>query len=682
MRIRRSWLIITLTILISGLFEVYSQEENSFEEPPVPVIMNVVNDPKSTEFSPTISADGTTLIFESDREDGKWMLYQSTLKSDGTWSQPTPLDRINNACEFIAGPNLSYDGNTLYYTAFIEGRSESEDIYYSDRVGNSWSAPREMEGPINTDEGYEGFPSISSDERQFYFISVNDDYVYDKKNKENCFNIYVSKKTIRGRWGEPELLPEIINNGCVRDPKIMADNRTLLFSALTPGEKGKFNLFQSQIQVDKSWSEPLALDYVNTDLNNLSPTIPAKGDIMYFYSEGDLYTITVPPEYRQFFNATIVGYVRNPKTRKGLDAEIIIRDSKNLETLSVIKTNKRDGRYSLILNAGANYKIEFKKDGYLSQHFDYNLYYLDESLEERKNINLRSEADVGLMVYDKDLQQVISADISIFSAAGDPVKKFRLENYDDEENAFSLDVNKSYGILAEAKNFESDSIVVSTGSAEQLSLKLFLKPVKVKYSFNVKDVSTNRKKRSRLTLKNENRDEIIEGYSDEEFYLRQGDQYEVLTSGDRGYLFASGKILVDETASAAGPGISQQVDLAVSPIAVDANLILNNITFETNSANLSPNSLLELDRMVDFMTLNPGVSIEVSAHSDDVGSDNFNLALSQRRAASAKDYLVKNNVPDARIQSVGYGEQRPLVPNDSEQNRSTNRRVELKITAI
>ena len=87
MRIRRSWLIITLTILISDYFKVYSQEENSSEEPPVPVIMDVVNNPRSTEFSPTINADGTTLIFESDREDGKWMLYQSTLKSDGTWNK-------------------------------------------------------------------------------------------------------------------------------------------------------------------------------------------------------------------------------------------------------------------------------------------------------------------------------------------------------------------------------------------------------------------------------------------------------------------------------------------------------------------------------------------------------------------------------------------------------------------
>ena len=224
----------TLATIIS-----WGQEDTTSVAKETPVIVPSVNTEESTEFSPTISADGKMLIFESDRTDGKWMLFQSILDESGNWSEPNPIDAINNACDFIAGPNLSFDGNTLYYTAFIEGESESEDIYFSTRVDDGWSAPQKFMGTINTDEGYEGFSSISSDERNIYFIRLNDDYAYDKKNKENCFSIWVSEKTIQGEWMPPELLPNQINTGCVRDPKIMADNRTLLFSALTAGEKGK-----------------------------------------------------------------------------------------------------------------------------------------------------------------------------------------------------------------------------------------------------------------------------------------------------------------------------------------------------------------------------------------------------------------------------------------------------------
>ena len=647
----------------------------------LPVKIGVINETESTEFSPTISADGKTLIFQSDRVDGKWMLFQSELNDNGLWSKPEPIDIINSYCSFIAGPNLSYDGNTLYYTAYIEGKSKSEDIYFSTRDNRGWTRPKKLEGPINSDEGYEGFSTISSDERRIYFMSVNIDYPFDKKNKENCFEIFYSEKSIKGKWKFPELLPKHINTGCVRDPKIMADNRTLLFSALEKGVKGKFNLFQSQIQIDDSWSDPIPLDYVNTEQNNLAPTIPAKGDIMYFNSEGDLYTIGIAPEYRQFFNASIVGYVRDPKTGDGLTADIIVKDANNLEILSIMKANKH-GRYSLVLNAGKNYKIEFKKEGYLSQYNEYNLYYLADYLEEFNTVKLRSDADLGVIVYDKGLNKAMPANISILNEDGSQFTNFQLGDYDNAASNVQLDINKQYKVIASADRFHSDTISVNTAKNTDLKLKFYLAPKTLDYSFNVKDVTSKRKLRSKLTLKNDSKDEIIEGYSDQTFKLRQGDQYEVLTSSDRGYLLASGKISVPIVADGEAPPPVVQNAIDVAPIAVGANLILNNISFATNSDQLAPSSLLELDRVADFMQLNPTVSIEISAHSDDIGAAAFNQQLSQRRAISVEDYLLKKNIKETYMQSVGYGEERPIVANDSDENRAKNRRVELMVTGV
>jgi outer membrane protein OmpA-like peptidoglycan-associated protein len=348
-----------------------------------------------------------------------------------------------------------------------------------------------------------------------------------------------------------------------------------------------------------------------------------------------------------------------------------------LEIIRTVKSNKKDGRYSIIFNAGTNYKIEYKKQGYLSQYEEYDLYYLNNSMEEKKNIMLRSEADVGLMVFDKDLNKAIPANITV-STDGVVVNSFKIENYDEKSYTLELDINMNYTIVASAENYISDSIQINTSTTNTSKIKLMMEAEKVAYTFNVKDLKTKKKVRARLTFKNNDRDEIIEGFSDETHYLRLGDQYQVLASGDRGYLYASKTINATEE----GAAESATEEMLVNPIAINASLIMNHITFETNSSDLSPGSLLELDQVVNFMNLNPNVSIEISAHSDDVGSDSYNLQLSSRRAASAKEFLVKSDVPENRMQSIGFGETQPLVPNDSGENRAKNRRVELKITAI
>jgi len=651
---------------------------------PVPELLKVVNDPNGVEFSPTVSADGRTLIFESDRDKGKWKLFQSKLNENDEWSVPTPLDKINNACDFIAGPNLSYDGNTLFFTAFVEGESESEDIYYSTREGEDWSSPKKLEGPINTDQAFEGFSSISSDENSLYFVRLNEKYDFDKKADEDCFVIYLSKKFADGGWSEAVPLPDHINTGCVRDPKIMADNRTLLFSSLTIGKRDKFNLFQSQLGVDSKWSEPVPLDYVNTELNNLSPTISSSGDKMIYYSEGELYSIYIPPEYRQFFNANMTGFVTDSKNGAGLSADIFIEDSKNFEVISKITTNPVDGGYSLILNAGRNYKVIIRKEGYLSQYFEYNLYYLNQSTQETKNIELKSETGVGVLVFDKDMDKLIEADIEVMlSSTGEMVDRFHIAEYTGESHAFELDINKDYVIVASTKNYESDSVSISTTTSNLPTVKLYLNPIKVKYNFSVKSLSSNKRVRSRITLKNETRDEIIEAYSDEDIYLRQGDRYSVMASGDRGYLFSTKTIDV-WSADSLGDDQSSGVefDMSIAEIALNSYLILNNITFESNAAELSPGSLLELEGVIKLLKNNPDIQIEISAHTDDIGTDEFNLELSERRARSVKEYMVRNNIPHYRMSNVGYGESNPIVSNDNDENRTKNRRVEIKVTAL
>ena len=108
-------------------------------------------------------------------------------------------------------------------------------------------------------------------------------------------------------------------------------------------------------------------------------------------------------------------------------------------------------------------------------------------------------------------------------------------------------------------------------------------------------------------------------------------------------------------------------------------LILNNIFFETGKSTLLPTSFEELDKVVEFLKEGTVSLIEISGHTDDVGSDQLNQNLSQQRAESVVNYLVSKGVNSQRIKGVGYGESKFLDTNKTEVGRSNNRRVEFLV---
>lgn len=103
------------------------------------------------------------------------------------------------------------------------------------------------------------------------------------------------------------------------------------------------------------------------------------------------------------------------------------------------------------------------------------------------------------------------------------------------------------------------------------------------------------------------------------------------------------------------------------------------ITYETDKAVIYPRSYPLLDELVELMKDKPEVVIEVAGHTDSDGSAEHNLQLSRDRAASVKKYLLAKGITAGRVQSVGYGETRPLVENTSDKGKARNRRTEIRI---
>jgi OmpA-OmpF porin, OOP family len=109
-------------------------------------------------------------------------------------------------------------------------------------------------------------------------------------------------------------------------------------------------------------------------------------------------------------------------------------------------------------------------------------------------------------------------------------------------------------------------------------------------------------------------------------------------------------------------------------------LTLGDVLFETGKADLRPGALRNLYPLVTFLQKYPERRVLIEGHTDSVGSDAYNLDLSQRRADAVRDFLIQNGVNAAQLTTRGYGKASPVASNDTAEGRQRNRRVELIIS--
>lgn len=105
------------------------------------------------------------------------------------------------------------------------------------------------------------------------------------------------------------------------------------------------------------------------------------------------------------------------------------------------------------------------------------------------------------------------------------------------------------------------------------------------------------------------------------------------------------------------------------------------IMFDYDAAEVRPGDQAILDRKAAIMQANPNLTLQISGHADERGADEYNLALGNRRALAAKRYLVNQGVEDGRIETISYGEERPLCSEATEDCYERNRRDEFSVTA-
>ena len=365
------------------------------------------------DYSPLISADESMIIFTSRRSgstgedisaDGGFYedIYLS-YKTGENWDAAANIGKPLNTKDHDATVGLSADGQQLFT---FKGKNNGGDIFVSQLEGEEWSKPTDdpLKKYINTDY-HESAASFSFDGQTMYFVSNKPE---DNAGKHDIFISYWEVE--KERWGEPKNLSNTINTEYDERGVFMhPDGRTIYFSSTGHNTMGGYDIFQSELQDDGSWSTPENLGYpINTPGDDRFFVMSASGKHGYYATDAeggvgshDIYMITfrgpekptvqsnednllanVAPVIETVMEASVEikttrltilkGVITDAFTNNPLGAEIEIVDNDKNVVVFVQKANSATGKYLVSLPSGKNYGIAVKATDYLfhSENFD------------------------------------------------------------------------------------------------------------------------------------------------------------------------------------------------------------------------------------------------------------------------------------------------------------------------
>ncbi|MBL0357070.1 MAG: OmpA family protein [Chitinophagaceae bacterium] len=179
----------------------------------------------------------------------------------------------------------------------------------------------------------------------------------------------------------------------------------------------------------------------------------------------------------------------------------------------------------------------------------------------------------------------------------------------------------------------------------------------------------------------------VETNSNGEFELRDIPAgFEVLRASAAGYTDGSGTADIGQGED--NPEVMIYLEKGKSAefnkkrINAGETITLNNILFDQGKAVIRNDSKPELEKLVSFLLENPGAEIELSGHTSSEGEREYNRSLSYKRVKACKDYIVARGIAEDRVIAIGFGPDHPVAPNDTETNRTKNRRVEMRLKKL
>lgn len=440
------------------------------------------------------------------------------------------------------------------------------------------------------------------------------------KTDRDTEDIVVSERDASGAFGPPVSLSPLINTPenegtCT----VSADGRQIIFTSCR-GRAGFGNcdLFESRKTGDK-WSEPVNLGPgVNSSAWESQPSLSADGRVLFFVSD----------------------------RRGGIGSRDLYRAEKG-----------EDGKWQQSVNLGPAVNTRFDE---ISPFIHAN----------GRSLYFASNGRPGFGGY--DLYSTTRLD-SLWKAPenlGAPVN-----NHEDQFSLFiSADGLTGYYSHEEDRDQHSGRLYTF-----RVPEPLRLRETSSSVRGIISDRNTGRPVKARVELADLATRELVSLSSSDSIngqyliVLNKGADYGLFISAP-GYLFQS--LNFSHAGAASRPVV---IDIALDPVKAGAAVVLENIFFDYDSYALKAESYSELDKAVRFLRDNPTLKIEVSGHTDNIGAEARNKTLSLNRANSVVTYIRNKGVAGSRLKVTGAGSSRPIAPNDTEENRARNRRIEFVV---
>lgn len=484
--------------------------------------------------------------------------------------------------------------------------------------------PKSLGISVNT-TFHEYLPSLTADGEKIVFTALvgGQDDLYSSEKKD-------------GIWQKSEPLSGINTEASEGAICIAPDGKYVIFAARGwPDGLGDFDLYYSA-QKNGQWSKPVNLGKaVNSPYWDSEPSISADGQSLYFSSKrpGGMGDADIWVCYRQsdgkWGNAQNIGAPVN--TPEEDQAPFMHEDGQTLYFTS--RGHPGMGEQDIFLS-----RMQADNTWGTPQNLGY---------------PINTKANEGAMIVSTDgTSAYFASDRTFGKNNGDaPAPKANLDLY-------------SFDLYPEARPLPVTYVKATVRDGQNHRL---LSGAKAEFV----DLGTGKPFASSLT--NENGTFLV--------CLPAGRDYALNVSQSK-YLFFSENINLAEVSTASKPFL-MSIELSPVPEATtEVNMqpvILRNVFFDSGSDRLRPESYSELNRLKALLDENPGLKIRINGHTDNVGSDSENLNLSTQRAKAVFDYLIQQGVNAGRLGYAGFGETRPIAPNDTPEGRQQNRRTEFEV---
>lgn len=466
----------------------------------------------------------------------------------------------------------------------------------------------------------EYWPSLSADENTLVVTAnIPKDSLSGQVIHNRQEDFYISHRNADGKWEKSKSLGKPINTPFNEGAQsITADGKKMYYTVC----RSVCNIFCSTLTADGTWSTPTRLPTINSNkFSNKQPSISPDGRTLYYVSN-------CPGGYGNF---------------------------------DIWKTCLNDdGTWSTPKNLGNTINTEGNEQSPFI-HFD------------NQTLYFASDGHIGMGGLDLYLsKRLLDSTWSTPKNLGYPINSYR-----DED-----------GLIVNAQGttayYSSDRTPENGRDIYTFSLYPGARPIPSSYmTGTIKDAISGFPIQAKFNLIDLVDDhEIMKSISsDDGGYLvciPTEKSYAFYASAPK-YLFYSDHFELKGEHSIDKPF---RKDILLDPIKVNQTMIMRNIFFDTDSAVLKSESIVELNKLVDFLAVNKTLRVEIGGHTDNQGIDSYNQSLSEKRAKSVVDYLVLHQITADRLKWVGYGRTKPIADNKSVEGRAQNRRTEVKITGM